>query len=44
MICESSSYEKIKEVNGSTVQLQAEHLKGALGRKGKPCQRQKRGG
>lgn len=30
--------------DGSAVQLQAEHRKGALGRKGQPCQRQKRGG
>ena len=26
--------------NGGAVQLQAKHRKGALGRKGKPCQRQ----
>ena len=29
--------------NGGTVQLQAEYRKGALGRKGQPCQRQEHG-
>ena len=30
--------------DGGAVQLQTEHLKGALGRKGQPCQGQERGG